>query len=130
MASTLWPPIMQNPPPRDMAEMLYDLAKDISVLTSGRLDFHIDAVGIGGIGAVTHIRYNCYLRVVKKAYLHLLFRVTTEVGSPFPAEFATPEGDPIPNASDKNELEQRIQTILQRPRTSDILHYLLKIAPP
>jgi hypothetical protein len=128
MANSLWPPLSATAP-QDMAEMLYDLAKDISVITSGRLDFHIDAVGIGAIGAVTHIRYNCYLRVIKKAYLHLLFRVTTEVGSPFPAEFATPEGDSIQKATNQTELEQRVREILQRQRTKDVVDYLLKIAP-
>jgi hypothetical protein len=70
---TLWPTI--NPvPPRTMAEMLYDAAVGLGDISQNKLDFYVDAVGVAPdpFGPVTRIRYNCYIRVIKKSYLHLL----------------------------------------------------------
>lgn len=115
-----------------MGEMLYDAAAGLGQITQGKLDFYVDAVGVADpqFGPVTKIRYNCYIRVVKKAYLHLLFQVTTPASSSFPAEIGTPEGDSIPPAKDEADLRAAIATILQRSRTKEVVNYLLRIAVP
>lgn len=126
---TLWPNVSPLPP-RTMAEMLYDAAAGLGQITQGKLDFYVDAVGVADpqFGPVTKIRYNCYIRVVKKAYLHLLFQVTTPSSAAFPAEIGTPEGDIIPPANDEAALAAAIATILQRSRTREVIDYLLRVA--
>lgn len=126
MSSSLWPNFAGLKPPRGMTEMLYDLAGDIGTQTNGELDFYIDAVGAGVSGAIRDIRYNCYLRVLKNGYTHLLFRVTTPVTAPFPAALATPEGDRYPDLNDETELRAAIGNVLQRERTKEIVLYLLQ----
>ena len=111
-----------------MIEMLYDAAGDIGAQTGGTIDFYVDAVGAGISGAVQHIRYNCYLRVVKKDYIHLLFRVTSPVAGPFPATAVTPEGERYPDLKDEAELRDAIGKILQRERTKEVVLYLLGTA--
>lgn len=126
----LWPAIGLSPP-RTMVEMLYDLAAGLSSISNNKLDFYVDAIGVAPIGSpVTRIRYNCYIRVLSKSYLHLLFQVTTPAGSPFDATIATPEGDSYPTAKDENDLKASIEQILQRPRTKEVVDYLLRIAVP
>lgn len=122
---TLWPNFAGMAAPRTMQMMLYDAAAGIDAQTNGKLDFFIDAVGVGRAGAVEHIRYNCYLRVPKNSYLHLLFQVTTPVAGPFPAEAVTPEGDRYPNIADEPALLAAIAAILQRERTKEIAIYLM-----
>ena len=82
---SLWPPVGGSPP-RTMAEMLYDAAGDLGAMTNGKLDFYVDAVGVALAGGpVSRIRYNCYIRMIAKSYLHLFFQVTTP-----PAARSTP----------------------------------------
>lgn len=125
----LWPSIGQAPP-KTMAEMLYDMAGGLAQISQNKLDFYIDAVGVAPdtFGPVTDIRYNCYIRVIGKTYLHLLFQVTAPSGSPFPTEFGTPEGDVISSAHDETELRTAITFILKRSRTKEVIDYLLRIA--
>lgn len=126
----LWPSLGSTPP-RTMAEMLYDSAAGLSQISRNKLDFYIDAVGVAnGFGPVTKIRYNCYIRVIQKTYLHLLFQVTTPSAKPFPAEFGIPEGDSFAPASDEAELRQTISAILQRQRTREAIEYLMRVAIP
>jgi hypothetical protein len=84
-----------------MREMLYDAAGDLDTRTGGALRFYVDTLGVSG--SVEKVRHNCYLRVPKTGYTHLLFRVTTPVPGPWP-------------------------TILQRDRTKEIVLYLLSTA--
>ena len=126
MSTSLWPNFASLAPPRGIMEMLYDAAGDIGQQTNGDIDFYVDPVGVGVSGAIKDIRYNCYLRVVKNSYTHLLFRVTTPVAGPFPATAATPEGERYPDLKDETELRDAIRAILQRPRTTEIVLHLLK----
>ncbi len=128
---SFWPPVGASPP-RTMAEMLYDAAGDLGALTNGKLDFYVDAVGVApsAAGPVTQIRYNCYIRLVGKSYLHLFFQVTTPSSGPFDATLGTPEGDRIPPIKDENELRGAIRKVLQRPRTKKVVEYLLRLAIP
>jgi hypothetical protein len=128
MSSSLWPNYAGLTPPRGMLEMLNDAAGDIDTQTGGAIEFYVDTVGVGGSGVIRDIRYNCYLRVVKKNYLHLLFRVTTPVASPFPASAGTPEGEHYPDLKDEGELRAAIAQILQRERTKEVVLYLLNTA--
>lgn len=127
----LWPQIGPTPP-RTMAEMLYDAAAGLAQISQNKLDFYVDAVGVAPdpFGPVTKIRYNCYIRVIKKTYLHLLFQVTTPSSGPFDAEIGTPEGDSYPPVKDENELVATITKVLQRPRTKEVVEYLLRVAVP
>ena len=115
-----------------MAEMLYDAAVGLGQISQNKLDFYVDAVGVAPdpFGPVTRIRYNCYIRVIQKNYLHLLFQVTTPSNSPFEAEFGTPEGDVYPPAKNETELRATLATILGRPDTQNAIKYLLRIAVP
>lgn len=125
---SLWPAVGVSPP-RTMAEMLYDAAGDLATLTNGKLDFYVDAVGVApGVGPVTQIRYNCYIRVIAKSYLHLFFQVTTPSGGPFDAELGTPEGDKFPPIRNETELRDVIAAVMQRPRTKEVVEYLLRLA--
>jgi hypothetical protein len=115
-----------------MAEMLYDTAAGLSQISQNKLDFYVDAVGVAPdpLGPVTKIRYNCYIRVISKTYLHLLFQVTTPSSSAFDAEIGTPESDKISTVKDETELVAAIGQILQRPRTKEVIDYLLRVAVP
>jgi hypothetical protein len=115
-----------------MAEMLYDAAGDLGTITNGKLDFYVDTVGIApaAIGPVTQIRYNCYIRVISKSYSHLFFQVTTPSGGPFDAVLGTPEGDQFPPIRNEIELRKVIEDVLQRPRTKEVVEYLLRLAIP
>lgn len=115
-----------------MAEMLYDAAAGLAQISQNKLDFYVDAVGVAPdpSGPVTNIRYNCYIRVVGKTYLHLLFQVTTPSGSAFEAEIGTPEGDQYPSVKNESELIDAIEKILKRPRTKEVIEYLLRVAVP
>jgi hypothetical protein len=128
MSTSLWPNFAGLAVPRGMFEMLLDAAGDVGKQTNGTIDFHVDTLGVGVGGAVLKIRYNCYLRVIKNSYLHLLFRVTTPVAGPFPATAATPEGEEFPDLQDENELRDAIEKILRRERTKEVVLYLLKTA--
>ena len=68
----LWPTASQTPP-RTMAEMLYDAAVGLEHISQNKLDFYVDALGVAPdpFGPVTKIRYNCYIRVVGKAFCGL-----------------------------------------------------------
>lgn len=114
-----------------MADMLCEAAAGLDQISQNKLDFYVDAVGVPShsFGPATKIRYNCYIRIVKKAYLHLLFQVTSPSGSAFDAEIGTPEGDSFPPIKDEAELIQAIKTILQRSRTKEVIAYLLRLAP-
>ena len=105
--------------------MLYDAVGDISAQTNGAIEFYVDTLGVGPSGVIQDVRHNCYLRVPKNNSMHLLFRVTTPVGSPFPATAVTTEGDNYPPIKDENELRTTIQQILQRERTKEVVLYLL-----
>lgn len=126
----LWPQI--GSPPRTMAEMLYDAATGLAQISRNKLDFYVDAVGVAPdpFGPVTKIRYNCYIRVIKKSYLHLIFQVTTPSGSPFDAEIGTPEGESYPLIKDETSLIDAVRAVLQRPRTKEVVDYLLRVAVP
>ena len=115
-----------------MAEMLYDAAGDLGTLTKGKLDFYVDAVGVApsANGPVTQIRYNCYIRVIAKSYLHLFFQVTTPSSGPFDADLGTPEGDQFPPIQNETELLKVIGDIMKRPRTKEVVEYLLRLAIP
>lgn len=127
----LWPQISPTPP-RTMAEMLYDAAAGLAQISQNKLDFYVDAVGVAPdpFGPVTQIRYNCYVRVINKAYLHLLFQVTTASGRPFDATIGTPEGESYGPIKDENELVAAISKILQRQRTKEVIEYLIQVAIP
>lgn len=126
---SLWPPVGTSPP-RTMAEMLYDAAGDLGKITNGKLDFYVDAVGVAPTagGPITQIRYNCYIRVIAKSYLHLFFQVTTPSGGPFDAVLGTPEGDQFPPIKNEQELLKVIEKVMQRPRTKEVVEYLLRLA--
>ena len=128
---SLWPTVGVAPP-RTMSEMLYDAAGDLGAVTTGKLDFYVDAIGVAKptYGPVTNIRYNCYIRVISKAYLHLFFQVTTPSSGAFDADIGTPEGDVIPTVSSESELRKEIGKLLQRPRTKEVVEYLLRLAVP
>jgi hypothetical protein len=128
MSQTLWPNITGANPARGMVEMLYDNAGDVGVVTNNKLDFHVSSVGIGAGGAIKQMRHNCYLRVIKNAYTHLLFQITCPVATPFKAKAATPEGDAYPEINSETELRDVIQQILARPRTKEIMVFLLSTA--
>jgi hypothetical protein len=128
MTQSLWPNISGHKPPRGMVEMLNEFAGDVGSITNNKLEFRVDSVGVGGAGAIKEMRHNCYLRVIKNAYTHLLFRITCPVATPFPAKAATPEGDPYPEINNENELQDTIKQILARPRTMEILVFLLNTA--
>ncbi|HEY5313212.1 MAG TPA: hypothetical protein VIK18_11865 [Pirellulales bacterium] len=112
--------------------MLYDAAAGLAQISQNKLDFYVDAVGVAPdtFGPVTKIQYNCYIRVIKKAYLHLLFQVTTPSSGPFDADVGTPEGDQYPPAKGESELVATVGKILQRPHTKDVVEYLLRVAIP
>ena len=130
-SKSLWPAVGISPP-RTMAEMLYDAAGDLGKLTNGKLDFYVDAIGVAPAvnGPVSQIRYNCYIRVISKSYLHLFFQVTTPSSGPFDAELGTPEGDKFPPIKDEAELEKVIGVVMQRARTKEVVEYLLRLAIP
>jgi len=125
----LWPPVSASAP-RTMAEMLYDAAGDLARITNNKLDFYVDAVGVADppAGPATRIRYNCYIRVIKNGNVHLFFQVTTPAASPFDADLGTPEGDRFPPIKDEGELVKAIGQIMQRPRTAEVIDYLLRLA--
>lgn len=125
----LWPPVSASPP-RTMAEMLYDAAGDLAKITNNKLDFHVDAVGVADppAGPVTKIRYNCYIRVIQSGTVHLFFQVTTPSAGPFDAKVGTPEGDSYPPVKDEASLLKVIGQIMQRPRTAEVIQYLLRLA--
>ncbi len=125
----LWPPVSASPP-RTMSEMLYDAAGDLARITNNKLDFYVDAVGVADppAGPVTKIRYNCYIRVIKTGNVHLFFQVTTPSASPFDAELGTPEGDRFPPIKYEGELLKAIGQIMQRPRTAEVIDYLIRLA--
>ncbi len=131
MSRILWPSVGLTPP-RTMGEMLYDAAAGLGTISQGKLDFYVDAVGVTPytFGPVTQIRYNCYIRVVSKAYLHLLFQVTTPSGAAFEASLGTPEGEAYPHIQNETELKDAIAVVMNRPRTKDVLDYLLRVAVP
>lgn len=70
-------------PPRGLREMLYDAAGDISSQTNGSIQFYVDTLEVSA--TVKQVRYNCYLRLPKTDYTHLLFQVTSRVPGPWPA---------------------------------------------
>ena len=127
--SNLWPAASASPP-RTMAEMLYDAAGDLARITNNKLDFYVDGVGVADppAGPVTKIRYNCYIRVIKSGNVHLFFQVTTPSASPFDADLGTPEGARFNSIKDESELLNAINHIMQRPRTTEVISYLLRLA--
>jgi hypothetical protein len=127
--STLWPAASASPP-RTMAEMLYDAAGDLGRITNNKLDFYVDTVGVADppAGPVTKIRHNCYIRIIKSSNAHLFFQVTTPSASPFDADLGTPEGESFTSIKDEAELLDAINQIMQRPRTTEVINYLLRLA--
>jgi hypothetical protein len=103
--------------------MLHEAAGDIATQTSGAILFYVDTLGVSG--TVKQVRHNCYLRVPKTAYTHLLFQVSTPVPGPWPATVTTPEGELYPDIHDEQQLRAAIEQILQRERTKEIVLYLL-----
>ena len=126
---SLWPPPSASPP-RIMAEMLYDAAGDLGRITDNKLDFYVDAIGVADppAGPATKIRYNCYIRVIKSGNVHLFFQVTTPTASPFDADLGTPEGEEFLSIRNETELIDAITKIMQRPRTAEVINYLLRLA--
>jgi hypothetical protein len=124
MSKSLWPNFSSVVSNRGMREMLTELAGDIGPQTNGDIEFHIDTLGVSGV-IDNKIRHNCYLRVPKTNYNHLLFRVTTPVPGPWPATAATPEGDKYPEMEDETQLRNVIEQILNRDRTKEVVYYLL-----
>src|SRR5262245_54061522 len=111
---SLWPNFSTLTPPRGLREMLYAAAGDIDVQTKGAIQFYVDTLGISG--TVKHVRHNCYLRVPKTEYTHLLFQASTPVPGPWPADIATPEGEKFSNLQDETQLRAAIEQLLQRDR--------------
>jgi hypothetical protein len=109
-----------------MREMLEDAVGDIAAQTQGEIQFYVDTLGVSN--TIEKVRHNCYLRVQRTGYTHLLFRVTTPVPGPWPAKIATPEGELFTNLQDESQLRQAIQDILQRERTREIVLFLLNMA--
>lgn len=126
MANSLWPDFTTMTPPRGLREMLYDAAGNIDTLTNGALQFYVDILGVSA--AVPKVRHNCYLRLPKTGYTHLLFQVATPVPGPWPATLVTPEGEKYADMHDENQLRDAIQKILQRERTKEIVLFLLGTA--
>jgi hypothetical protein len=108
-----------------MREMLYHAAGDIDAQTGGAIQLYVDTLGVGASGVIHDVRHNCYLRVVKTGYSHLLFRVTTPATGPWPAVVATPEGETIKDITDENQLRAAIEQVVQRERTKEVVFYLL-----
>jgi hypothetical protein len=105
MPNSLWPDFSTMPaPPRGIREMLVDAAGDIDARTNGAIQFYVDTLGVSA--AVEKVRHNCYLRVTKTGYTHLLFRVTTPVPGPWPATASTPHGKRTSNGWKTKELCQ------------------------
>ncbi len=127
--SSLWPSAIA-PAPRTMAEILREVAGDLASVTNNKLDFYVDAVGVADppAGPVAKIRYNCYIRVIKSGNVHLFFQVTTPSASPFDADIGTPEGESYGSLKNETELRNAIQEIMNRPRTSEVISYLLRLA--
>jgi len=123
MSNSLWPDFSTMTPPRGLREMLYDAAGDIDAKTGGAIQFYVDTLGVSG--AVKTVRHNCYLRVAKTEYAHLLFRVSSPVPGPWPAVAETPEGEVFPGIQGENALRDVIQRIIQRERTKEVVLYLL-----
>ena len=125
----LWPSLSATTA-RTMDVMLYDAAGNLAGITKNKLDFYVDAVGVAEppAGPVTKIRYNCYIRVMKSGNVHLFFQVTTPSASPFEADVGTPEGERFNSIKDENELLNVIDQIMQRPRTKEVINYLLRLA--
>ena len=113
-----------------MFDMLYDAVAGIGTVTNGKLDLHVDLVGAGSGGTVKEYRYNVYIRVIKKSYLHFFFRVTTPPPGPWPATLATPEGEKFENINSEPELQKAIEQVIQRPWTNDVVRMLLQMDPP
>ena len=107
MSNSLWPNFSTVSSSRGLREMLYDAAGDIDTQTNGAIQFYLDTLGVSG--TVKHVRHNCYLRVPKTGYTHLLFQVTTTVPGPWPATVSTPEGEKIPRYSRRNSTARRNQ---------------------
>jgi hypothetical protein len=128
MSNVTWPNL-SGMATRGMIEMLYDAGAGLAPVTNGKIDLHIDTIGVGASGVIANIRYNCYLRVIKKPYLHLFFQVTTPPAKPFPATLATPEGETYRDLNSEDELVDAINKVLQRPRTTDVLHFLVNMVP-
>lgn len=131
MSNSLWPNLAGTLPQRGMVDMLNDAAGDIAAQTNGEIGFYVDAVGVGRTGVVQEIRYNCYLRFLNanNSFTHLLFRVTSPVGSPFPAIAVTPEDEEYPDLKDETALRDAIRQILQRERTKEVVLYMLGTIP-
>lgn len=123
MSNSLWPNFATITPPRGLREMLYDAVGDIATQTNGAILFYVDTLGVSG--TVKQVRHNCYLRVPKREYNHLLFQVSTPVPGPWPATVTTPEGEKFQGIQDETQLRSEIQKILQRERTKEIVLFLL-----
>lgn len=107
--------------------MLCDAAGDIDTKTNGEILFYVDTLGVSG--TVKQVRHNCYLRVRKTDYNHLLFRVTAPVPGPWPGKVTTPEGDKnTQDILDETQLRAAIQEMLQRERTNEDLERVRYIA--
>ena len=105
MPNSLWPDFSAMTPPRGLREMLYDAAGDIDGRTNGAIHFYVDTLRVSG--AIKNVRHNCYLRVPKTDYMHLLFQASTPVPGPWPAALTTPEGEAFKDIRDENQLRRR-----------------------
>lgn len=124
--NSLWPNLSNLAASRGMREMLQDAAGDIDAQTNGDIQFFVDTLGVSGF--IEKVRHNCYLRVPKTNYKHLLFRVTTPVPGPWPADATTPEGEEFQDVQDEGQLRDKIQEILNRDRTKEVVLFLLNTA--
>lgn len=130
MTESLWPDLLSATQPRGMRRMLHDMVGDIERQTKDAIKFYVDMVGMSPTFApgVESLRYNCYLRVVRTNYSHLLFQVETPFPGPWPARVATPEDGPSPPVEDEAGLRDAIRKILVRDRTKEVLTILLDMA--
>ncbi len=121
--SGLWAGLTLTTPTPSLREMLIGAAGDIDVATGNKLGFFVDTIGVAR--ATKSLRYNCYLRVNRTGYLHLFFQVETPFPGPFPAQVNTPEGDTYLPVNTEEELKDVVAQVIQRPRTNDIVFFLL-----
>jgi hypothetical protein len=122
MSNSLWPDFSTVTPTHSLREMLYQAAGDIDAQTKGAIQFYVDILGVSGTSR--QVRHNCYLRVPKTSYNHLL---SSEYSGarPLACHGDDPEGDQFPPVQDEPELRAVIQKILQRERAKEIVLYLL-----
>jgi hypothetical protein len=64
---------------------------------------------------------------LRRRLAHRLRRPTADLPAPFDAELGTPEGEKIAPIHDETALLNAITQIMQRPRTAEVINYLLRL---